>query len=73
MKYPTIKDRRLVAKRYFEEVRVLDIANEIGYHPATIYEELRPEYDPLLTQRTVQATIRRRGNRKPPTATLRDC
>ena len=40
---------------------MLDIANEIGCHPATIYEELRPEYDSLLTQRTVQANIRRRG------------
>lgn len=69
MKYPTIKDRRLIAKRYFEEAQVLDIANEIGCHPATIYEELRPEYDSLLTQRTVQATIRRRGK---PQAAHRD-
>ena len=73
----TLKDLRLIAKRYGEEARVLDIANEIGCHPATIYEELRrgatgkldarqrPEYDPLLAQRAVQEAIRRRGNRKP--------
>ena len=29
-KYLTLKDRRLIAKRYGEEARVLDIANEIG-------------------------------------------
>lgn len=75
-KYLTLKDRRLIARRYDEEARVLDIANEVGCHPATIYEELRrgatgkldarlrPEYDPLLAQRTVQEGIRRRGNRK---------
>ncbi len=75
-KYLTLKDRRLLAKRYGEEVRVLDIANEIGCHPATIYEELkrgdtgrldangRREYDPLLAQKSVQAAIRRRGNHK---------
>ena len=75
-KYLTLKDRRLIAKRYGEEARVLDIANEIGCHPATIYEELRrgatgrldarqrPEYDPLTAQRAVQEAIRRRGNRR---------
>lgn len=80
-KYLTLKDRRLIAKRYGEEARVLDIANEIGCHPATIYEELRRgdtgrldanqrrEYDPLLAQREAQAAIRRRGNRKKTSAT----
>ena len=75
-KYLTLKDRRLIAKRYNEEARVLDIANEIGCHPDTIYEELRrgatgrldarqrPEYDPLIAQRAVQEAIRRRGNRR---------
>lgn len=75
-KYLTLKDRRLIAKRYKEEVRVLDIANEIGCHPGTIYEELRRgdtgaldvnqrrEYDPVLAQKKAQAAIRRRGNRK---------
>lgn len=75
-KYLTLKDRRLIAKRYGQEARVLDIANEVGCHPATIYEELRRgdtgrmdanqrrEYDPLLAQKAVQAAIRRRGNRR---------
>lgn len=75
-KYLTLKDRRLIAKRYNEEARVLDIAYKIGCHPATIYEELRrgdtgkldknqrPEYDPRLAQRTFQEAIRRRGNRR---------
>jgi IS30 family transposase len=84
-KYLTLKDRRLIAKRYNEEARVLDIANEIGCHPATIYEELRrgatgrldarqrPEYDPLIAQRAVQEAIRRRGNRRTAKAQHRDC
>lgn len=75
-KYLTLKDRRLIAKRYGQEARVLDIANEVGCHPATIYEELRRgdtgrldanqrrEYDPLLAQKAAQAAIRRRGNRR---------
>lgn len=75
-KYLTLQDRKLIAKLHREEVRVLDIANKIGCHPATIYEELRrgdtgrldenqrPEYDPKLAQRKVQEAIRRRGNRR---------
>lgn len=77
-KYLTLKDRRLIAKMYSAEERVLDIANKVGCHPATIYEELRrgdtgrldararKEYDPELAQRSVQEAIRRRGNRKRP-------
>lgn len=75
-KYLTLQDRKKIAKLYKEETRVLDIANEVGCHPATIYEELRrgdtggldgnqrPEYDPVLAQRRVQEAIRRRGNRR---------
>lgn len=80
-KYLTLQDRKKIAKLYGEEVRVLDIANKIGCHPATIYEELRrgdtgdldknqrPEYDPMLAQRRVQEAIRRRGNRRHTAAT----
>ncbi len=75
-RYLTLKDRQLIARRYGEEARILDIANEIGCHPATIYEELRRgatgrmdanqrrEYDPLLGQKETQAAIRRRGKHK---------
>lgn len=74
-KYLTLQDRKKISKLYLEETRVLDIANKIGCHPATIYEELRRgytgkldknqrrEYDPLLAQQKVQEAIRRRGNR----------
>lgn len=73
----TLKDRRAIARMYEGNVRVLDIAVKIGCHPSTIYDELhrgdtgeldeqqRPRYDPDLAQRNVQASIRRRGNRKP--------
>ncbi|WP_158094667.1 MULTISPECIES: helix-turn-helix domain-containing protein [unclassified Flavonifractor] len=76
MKYLTLKDRRLIAKLYRQEARVLDIANKVGCHPGTIYEELRrgatgkldenqrPEYDPDLAQKEVRASIRRRGNHR---------
>lgn len=87
-KYLTLKDRRIIARMYGEEARVLDIANKIGCHPATIYEELRRgdtgrldahqrrEYNPELAQRRVQEAIRRRGNRKHTdhlTSQRRDC
>ncbi len=75
-KYLTLQDRKKIAKLYEKETRVLDIANEIGCHPATIYEELhrgdtggldanqRPEYDPVLANIRFQMSIRRRGNRR---------
>ena len=80
-KYLTLQDRNKIAEMYRLEARVLDIANEVGCHPATIYEELRrgdtgnldgnqrPEYDPMLAQRRVQEAIRRRGNRRNQEAT----
>ena len=76
MRYLTLKDRKLIAKLYREEVRVLDIANKIGCHPGTIYEELRrggtgkldenqrPEYDPVLSHRKVLESMKRRGNHR---------
>lgn len=75
-KYLTLQDRKKIAELYEKETRVLDIANETGCHPATIYEELhrgdtgkldtnqRPEYDPTLAHRRFQESIRRRGNRR---------
>lgn len=72
----TMDDRRQIARLYGQEVRVTEIANKVGCHPATVYEELkrgatgrldkrqRPEYDPELAQRRAQEAIRRRGNRK---------
>ena len=78
-KYLTLKDRRLIAKRYGEEARVLDIANEIGCHPATIYEELRrgatgrldarqrPEYDPSGRSRRPSAAGGTAGTARAPT------
>lgn len=75
-KYLTLQDRKTIAKLYRQEARVLDIANKVGFHPATIYEELRrgdtgklderqrPEYDPVLAQKRVQEAIRRRGNHR---------
>nr|WP_326184251.1 helix-turn-helix domain-containing protein [uncultured Oscillibacter sp.] len=74
-KYLTLQDRKKISKLYLEETRVLDIANKIGCHPATIYEELRRgytgkldknqrrEYDPQLAQQKVQEAFRRRGGR----------
>lgn len=75
-KYLTLQDRKKIARLYLEEARVLDIANKIGCHPATVYEELRRgntgrldknqrrEYDPMLAQQKAQEAIRRRGNRR---------
>lgn len=76
-RYLDFQDRKLIAKMYGADARVLDIAYKVGCHPATIYEELRrggtgklddnqrPEYDPRLAQRAFQEAIRRRGNRRP--------
>jgi len=72
----TMSDRRTLAKMYGEEKSVLEIANKLGCHPQTIYDELkrgatgnldknhRQEYDPELAQKTVQENIHRCGRRR---------
>jgi len=40
-KYLTYNDRLMIAELYAKEVPTLAIANRVGCHPATIYEELR--------------------------------
>lgn len=72
----TMSDRRTLAKMYAEEKSVLEIANKLGCHPQTIYEELkrgatgeldanhRAAYDPELGQKTMQTNIHRCGRRR---------
>lgn len=72
----TMSDRCTLAKMYAEEKSVLEIANKLGCHPQTIYDELkrgdtgkldknhRQAYDPDLAQRTVQANLHRCGRRR---------
>lgn len=72
----TMSDRRTLAKMYADEKSVLEIANKLGCHPQTIYDELkrgatgkldknhRQEYDPDLAQRTVQANVHRCGRHR---------
>lgn len=75
-RYLTFQDRKVLSKLYLEEVPIREIAERIGVHKATIYNELmrgytgredknrRPEYDPTLGQREVAKSFQRKGNRK---------
>lgn len=72
----TMSDRRMLAEMYGDEKSALEIANKLGCHPQTIYDELKrgstgkldknhkPEYDPDLAQRTVQENMRRCGTHR---------
>lgn len=75
-KYITQDARQSIAECWENGARVLDIAQIVGVHPSTIYEELkrgetgnldknqRMEYDPELAERRFQENLRRRGNRR---------
>lgn len=75
-RYLELTDRQELAQRYRAGERVLDIATQLGIHPATVYHELergrtdeldenqRPVYDPVKAQRSFQEGLRRRGHRR---------
>ena len=72
----TLKDRKVIAKRWADGDSAVAIAEGLGRSPGTIYAELtrghtgeldrnsRPQYDPELGQAVYQANLRKRGNRE---------
>ena len=74
-RYLSLDDRKRLAAWYLNGERPSDIAEWLGVHTATIYNELqrgrtggrdgkqRLEYDPELAQRRVQENFKRRGRR----------
>lgn len=74
-KFLTKADRQRMAEWYLNGERACDIANWLGVHTATIYNELqrgytgeldknqRRAYDPELAQRKLQEGFGRRGRR----------
>lgn len=80
-RYITMEDRYNIAKWYLQGDRPCDMAERIGVHTATVYNELRrghtgeldknqrPEYDPVLAQQVVQENFKKRGRRPASTAT----
>lgn len=72
-RYLTFQDRQKLAELYGKEVRIAEIAKQLGVHQATIYTELkrgytgeddknhRPGYDPVKGQRSVTSGIHRKG------------
>jgi len=81
-KYLSITDRKRLAAWYLNGERPSDIAEWLGVHTATIYNELqrgqtgerdrnqRLEYDPELAQRRVQENFKRRGRKNGVGATI---
>ena len=71
----TLKDRKIIAKRWADGDSAAAIAADLGFATGTIYTELergatgaldhnsRPQYDPAKGQRVYQANLRKRGNR----------
>ena len=74
-RYISMADRRKIAEWYLNGDRPCDMAERLGIHVSTIYNELRrgqtdeldknqrPAYNPELAQRTVQANLRQRGRK----------
>ena len=79
-KYLSLNDRKRLAAWYLNGERPSDIAEWLGVHTATIYNELqrgqtgerdrnqRLEYDPELAQRRVQENFKRRGHKSDTTS-----
>ena len=75
-KYLSLNDRKRLAAWYLNGERPRDIAEWLGVHTATIYNELqrgqtgerdrnqRLEYDPELAQRRVQENFKLRGRKQ---------
>lgn len=75
-RYLTMADRQELERRYLNEDRMQDIADDLGVHIATIYKELergktgklnrnlRPEYSAAVAQLKVHEGRKRKG-RKP--------
>ena len=71
----TLKDRKIIAKRWADGDSAATIAAGLGFATGTIYTELergrtgkldhnsRPQYDPARGQAVYQANLRKRGNR----------
>ncbi len=71
----TLQDRRVLAERWAAGDGAVNIAVELGFSPAAIYQELkrgdtgeldqnkRPKYDPEKGQAVYQANLRNRGRR----------
>lgn len=71
----TLKERKVIAKRWADGDSAVSIAKGLGRSPGTIYAELtrghtgkldrnsRPQYDPERGQAVYQANLRKRGNR----------
>lgn len=75
LKYMTLDDRKTISRLYLRGDRPQDIADKLGVHVTTIYNELkrgdtgaldknmRPGYSPLLAQQRIQENMRRRGRK----------
>jgi IS30 family transposase len=75
-KLVTFDDRKAIAAMYEQGDPIARISEAVGIPLKTLYGELkrggtgsldrnqRPEYDPILSQRTYEENIRRRGRKR---------